>query len=62
MLIFCEVVFHVAAEIVLLNATEFPDLYLMIGMFHFSQVAPRCAGKSTCSRGLDYPLKLRFSE
>ena len=54
--IFCyERVFHIVVDIVMSNTDDF-DLYPMMGMFHMSKVALRCAGRYITGSGMDDAL------
>ena len=57
LLVYCdEGVFHTVADIALSNSEEFADLFPMMGAFHMTKVALRCAGKYITGSGMDDAL------
>lgn len=51
-----EGVFHIVVDITLNNPDDFGDLYPMMGMFHMTKVALRCAGRYITGSGIDDAL------
>lgn len=51
-----EGVFHIVVDIALSNPNDFGDLYPMMGMFHMTKVALRCAGRYITGSGMDDAL------
>lgn len=52
--VFCdEGVFHIVAEILMNNPADFCDLYPMMGAFHMTKVALRCAGTYLSGCGIE---------
>ena len=48
-----EGVFHTAADMVMAEPTQFEDLFPMLGMFHYTKVLLRCAGRFFLGSGVD---------
>ena len=48
-----EGVFHTAADIVMEEPTQFEDLFPVLGMFHYTKVLLRCAGRYLLGSGVD---------